>query len=132
MDSANHNHPAIGFIVRSLLALWCAFALLAARPAYALDTGDIVVASLKGEVHIAVRGTEAKLRAGSVLQLPATVRTGRDGAIELRQGATSISVGPETLLEFPALETPGGSIDRIVQPKGTSFYNVGKRGGRKK
>ena len=66
-----------------------------------------------------------------MLELPATVRTGRDGAVELRQGATSISVGPETLLEFPALATPGGSIDRIVQPRGTAFYNVGKRGGRK-
>ena len=89
------------------------------------------MASIKGEVHIAIRGTDTRLRAGAVLELPATVRTGRDGAIELRQGATSISVGPETLLEFPALATPGGSIDRIVQPRGTAFYNVGKRSGRK-
>ena len=131
MTFAHHNQKAMKSFLRSLAALSLTFALLAARPALALDTGDIVVASIKGEVHIAIRGTDTRLRAGAVLELPATVRTGRDGAIELRQGATSISVGPETLLEFPALATPGGSIDRIVQPRGTAFYNVGKRSGRK-
>ncbi len=131
MTVAHHNQRTLRYLTRTLGALSLTLALCAANPAFALDTGDIVVASMKGEVHIEVRGTDTKLRAGAVLELPATVRTGRDGAIELRQGATSISVGPETLLEFPALTTPGGSIDRIVQPRGTSFYNVGKRGGRK-
>lgn len=131
MTFANHNHPAMGSLVRPLIALSLLFLLCAPHPAAALDSGAIVVASIKGEVQIAVRGAETQLRAGSVLELPATVRTGRNGAVELRQGATSISVGPETVLEFPALASPGGSIDRIVQPRGTSFYNVGKRGGRK-
>jgi hypothetical protein len=131
MTFAHHKKRTMRYLTRALGALSLTLALCAANPAFALDTGDIVVASMKGEVHIEVRGTDTKLRAGAVLELPATVRTGRDGAIELRQGATSISVGPETLLEFPALATPGGSIDRIVQPRGTSFYNVGKRGGRK-
>jgi hypothetical protein len=63
--------------------------------------------------------------------LPATVRTGRDGAIELRQGATSVNVGPDTQLEFPALEVPGGPIDRIRQSRGNVFYDVGRRGSRK-
>ena len=66
-----------------------------------------------------------------MLELPATLRTGRDGAIELKQGATTVSVGPETLLEFPALEKRGAPIDRIVQPRGNAFYNIGKREGRK-
>src|SRR5262249_2874331 len=59
------------------------------------------------------------------------VRTGRNGSVELKQGATTVSVGPETLLEFPALEKPGAPIDRIVQPRGNAFYNIGKREGRK-
>ena len=42
-----------------------------------------------------------------------------------------MSVGPETLLEFPALEKRGAPIDRIVQPRGNAFYNIGKREGRK-
>jgi hypothetical protein len=35
------------------------------------------------------------------------------------------------LLEFPALEKRGAPIDRIVQPRGNAFYNIGKREGRK-
>src|SRR6187549_2637369 len=113
-----------------LLAVICA-ALLASPAAYAVDSGDIVVVSSKGEVHITMSGAERKLRAGGVLELPATVRTGRDGSVELRQGATAVSVGPETLLEFPALEKRGAPIDRIVQPSGNVFYDIGKREGRK-
>src|SRR4051812_2640638 len=109
---------------------WLA-ALLLAPAAQALDTGDIVVASIKGEVHVIMKGAAREVRAGSVIELPATVTTGHDGAIELRQGKTSVSVGPDTLLEFPALETQGGPIDRIVQPRGSAFYSIGKRAGRK-
>ena len=82
-------------------------------------------------MHITVNGAARNVRAGGVLELPATVRTGRDGNVELKQGATTVSVGPETLLEFPALEKRGAPIDRIVQPRGNAFYNIGKREGRK-
>jgi hypothetical protein len=76
-------------------------------------------------------GAARTVRAGTVLELPATLRTGRDGAIELKQGATSVSVGPDTQLEFPALEKRGAPVDRIVQPRGNAFYDIGKREGRK-
>jgi hypothetical protein len=112
------------------MLLACA-ALLAAPAAFAVDSGDIVVVSLKGDVRITMNGAERKVRAGGVLELPATVNTGRDGSVELKQGATTVSVGPETLLEFPALEKRGAPIDRIVQPRGNAFYNIGKREGRK-
>ena len=132
MFGYNHNRPATGNLVRSLMTLsMICVALCAAPPAFALDTGDIVITSLKGEVHVVMSGAERAVRAGAVLELPATVRTGADGAIELRQGATTVGVGPDTLLEFPALEKPGGPIDRIVQPRGSAFYSVGKREKRK-
>jgi len=128
----NHNQPATGRIVRPLMTLSLAFAALCAAPcAFALDTGDIVITSLKGEVHVVMGGSERAVRPGAVLELPATVRTGTDGAIELRQGATTVSVGPDTLLEFPAQEKRGGPIDRVVQPRGNAFYGIGKRAGRK-
>jgi len=106
-------------------------ALLAPATALAIDSGDIVVVSVKGEVRVTNSGAPRAVRAGSVLDPPATLRTGRDGAVELRQGATTLSVGPETLLEFPALEKRGAPIDRILQPRGNVFYNIGKREGRK-
>jgi hypothetical protein len=118
-------------VVRKLMALSLALSALFAAPAYALDAGDIVVESVKGEVRITMNGAESRVRAGGVLELPATIDTGRDGAIELRQGATTVSVGPETRLEFPALEKRGDPVDRIVQPRGNVFYNIGKRAGRR-
>ncbi|MEO8017655.1 MAG: FecR domain-containing protein [Pseudomonadota bacterium] len=119
-------------VVRALAGLWFALAaLLAAPAALAIDSGDIVVVSLKGEIHVTMNGAVRNLRAGGVLELPASIRTGSDGNIELRQGATTVSVGPETLLEFPALEQRGAPIDRIVQPRGNVFYSIGKREGRK-
>ncbi len=132
MTRYNHNEFSMTHVVRYWLSTVLAcVALLGAPAAQALDTGDIVVASVKGEVQVTMKGAERAVRAGSVLELPATVRTGRGGAIELRQGKTSVSVGPDTLLEFPAPETRGGAIDRIVQPRGNAFYDIGKREGRK-
>lgn len=131
MSRNNHNEPARARVVRYSFALLMFMALFAVPRAHALDTGDIVIVGLKGEVHVTMKGAERAVKAGSVLELPATVQTGRDGAIDLRQGETSVSVGPDTLLEFPALEKAGGPIDRIVQPRGNAFYSIGKRGPRK-
>lgn len=119
-------------VVRVLASLALGLAsLLAAPAAHAIDSGDILVESVKGEVHVTMNGTARKVRAGSVLELPASVRTGRDGAIDLRQGATTVNVGPDTLLEFPVLEKRGDPVDRIIQPRGNAFYSIGKRPGRK-
>ena len=131
MTCHNHNEFSMTHVVSVLRYSLMLAALLRAPAAFALDSGDIVVASVKGEVQRHHEGAARAVRAGSVLELPATVRTGRDGAIELRQGETSVSVGPDTLLEFPALEKRGAPIDRIVQPRGNAFYDIGKREGRK-
>jgi hypothetical protein len=132
MSCDKKNAFAARSVVRCLSAFMVGCATLLVSPAaFAIDSGDIVVVSSKGEVHIAVNGAARVVRAGGALELPATVRTGRDGSVELRQGATTVSIGPETLLEFPALEKAGAPIDRIVQPRGNAFYSIGKREGRK-
>ena len=129
MIGDNHNEPRACRLVRPLMTLSLTFAALAraggVRARHRRHRGR----QLKGEVHVTMNGAERAVRAGAVLELPATVRTGRDGSSNCRQGATTVSVGPDTLLEFPALEKRGGSIDRIVQPRGNAFYNIGKRDG---
>src|ERR1041384_466273 len=94
----------------------CALALLLSwvvtRPAHALYQGDIIVTSIQGAVKFTLDGAPRSLNAGAVLKLPAIVSTGKDGSVELKQGATSIRVGPETELNFPASESRGGPIDR--------------------
>src|SRR5689334_17699367 len=136
MSCDKNKESGVRHVVRRISgaagALLVVLAVLCASPAaLAVDSGDIVVVSSKGEVHVTMGGAERKIRAGGVLELPATVRTGRDGSVELRQGATTVSIGPETLLEFPALEKRGAPVDRIVQPRGNAFYDIGKREGRK-
>ena len=131
MKATHHNEPRAWRLVRPLITLSLTLCMLGATPVFALDSGDIVITNLKGEVHFVVGGTSRVLRDGAVLEPPATVRTGHDGSLDLRQGATTVSVGPDTALEFPALEKRGAPIDRIVQPSGSAFYDVGKRDGRK-
>ncbi len=132
MSCDKKNTSTMNPVVRVAGALWLVLAALCAAPAaFAVDAGDIVVVSLKGEVHFTMNGAARTVRAGGVLEPPAVLRTGRDGAVELRQGATTLSVGPETLLEFPAAEKRGAPIDRILQPTGNVFYDIGKREGRK-
>jgi hypothetical protein len=126
-------HNGIAAVWNTLVRLTASLslALLLGAPAFAADSGDIVVSAVKGEVRVTMNGAVREVRAGSVLELPASLRTGRDGSIDLKQGATSISVGPDTELEFPALEKRGAPVDRIVQPRGNAFYDIGKREGRK-
>jgi hypothetical protein len=132
MSCDKKKTSAVHPIVRLLAALpLLAAALFVSPAALAVDSGDIVVVSTKGEVHFTVNGAPRNVRAGGVLELPATLRTGDDGAVELKQGATTVSVGPKTVLEFPALEKRGAPIDRILQPSGNAFYNIGKREGRR-
>jgi hypothetical protein len=131
MSRHHHNAARAGQVVSVLRALALLAACLFAPAALAVDSGDIVVVSVRGEVHLTLNGADRKARAGVVLELPATVRTGRDGAIELKQGNTTVSVAADTQLEFPALEKPGAPVDRIVQPRGNAFYNIGKREGRR-
>ncbi|MGH8265294.1 MAG: hypothetical protein ACRET4_17600, partial [Steroidobacteraceae bacterium] len=51
---------------------------------------DVVVAAIKGDVHVSISGTERAVHEGTVIELPASVRTGADSSIELRQGQTSV------------------------------------------
>jgi len=114
-----------------LPAILLALALIAFQgPAFSAEA-DIQIVTVKGDVRITVAGQESPAKAGGTLALPSTVNTGRDGSTDLRQGDTTIGVGPNTRLDFPASATPEGPVDRIVQPLGNAFYNVGPRGNRR-
>jgi hypothetical protein len=98
--------------------------------AAAADNQDVVVVSIKGDVQITMRGATRAVKAGATVELPASVRTGADGAIELRQGPTTLSVAASTRIEIP-VSGLGEPIERVLQPEGSAFYNVGKRLGKK-
>jgi FecR protein len=115
-----------------IAALLCA-CLLLALPHAAIaspDADDIVVVAFEGDVQITSAGKDMAPRGGAIVALAAAIRTGSDGSIDLRQGDTTIGVGPATQLEFP-VSAEAGPIDRVSQPSGNAYYGVGPRGGRK-
>lgn len=112
---------------------WVAALLLALAAGSAQSTvkGNILVTAASGDARLTHRGAERPARKGAVVLLPSTVRTGSDGAMELAQGATTLSIGADTVLEFPEAPARGASVERIVQTSGNAFYDVAKREGRK-
>src|ERR1044072_807548 len=91
--------------------------------------GDIGGVIVHGTVSATSAGVPVPLSAGAILQLPATVRTGADGAVELRQGPSTFAAAGNTELEIPQSAAEDGLIERIIQIRGNAFYSIGKRTG---
>lgn len=102
------------------------FSLTAAATA---TRGDIVVVTVHGTVTATMAGMTVPLSAGAILQLPATVRTGADGAVELRQATSTFAAAGNTELEIPFSAAQDGLVERIIQIRGNAFYSIGKRTG---
>jgi hypothetical protein len=116
----------------AVLALFTALVACVTQSAMAATSasrGDIVVVTVHGTVDATMAGMNVPLSAGAILQLPATVRTGADGAVELRQGTSTFAAASNTELEIPQSAAEDGLIERIVQIRGNAFYSIGKRTG---
>jgi len=115
--------------VLTLLAALLACVPFSMTAAATASRGDIVVVTVHGTVSATMAGMTVPLSAGAILQLPATVRTGADGAVELRQGASTFAAANNTELEIPQSAAEDGLIERIIQIRGNAFYSIGKRTG---
>jgi hypothetical protein len=117
---------------RSAVMLFAALLACVTQSAAAETTasrGDIVVVTVHGTASATMAGMTVPLSAGAILQLPATVRTGADGAVELRQGNSTFAAASNTELEIPQSAAEDGLVERIVQIRGNAFYSIGKRTG---
>lgn len=115
--------------VLTLSAALLAWVPLSAMAAATPSRGDIVAVTVHGTVSATMAGMTVPLSDGAILQLPATVRTGADGAVELRQGNSTFAAAGNTELEIPQSAAEGGLVERIVQIRGNAFYSIGKRTG---
>ena len=113
----------------ALLTALIACVPLSAMAATTASHGDIVVVTVHGTVNATMAGMTVPLSAGAILQLPATVRTGADGAVELRQGPSTFAAAGNTELEIPQSAAQDGLVERIIQIRGNAFYSIGKRTG---
>jgi hypothetical protein len=113
----------------SLAGVLIACVTLSANASTTASRGDIVAVTVHGSVTATMAGMTVPLSGGAILQLPATVRTGADGAVELRQGTSTFAAAGNTELEIPESAAADGLIERIIQIRGNAFYNIGKRTG---
>jgi hypothetical protein len=111
-------------------ALFASLGMLASLDVQA-RSGDqprpVTISAMHGEVHVAARGADVKAAIGMTVNLPAVVRTGADGSIELRQGETIVSAASNAALEIPVSADPAETLDRIIQSRGNVYYSVAKR-----
>ena len=88
---------------------------------------DIVVEQLGGAVEVTVADVAFNARVGSSLGLPARILTGSDGNIAIRQSRTGVAIAPDSDVEIPAAAREGQLIARMIQHRGTAFYDVEPR-----
>jgi len=114
-------------MMTALLMLVLGASALAAAP----GPEPIVVVAVDGDVSISTNGAARTVQPGTVIAPPVTILTGGDGHVELRQGATTVSIASDTRVELPATASADGLIERVSQPRGNVVYEVARRPGRK-
>jgi hypothetical protein len=85
---------------------------------------EIVVEETAGAVKIKFDNRWQSPSSGMTVSLPATVSTGADGSIRIRQAATVISVASNTAIELLEGTEPGSPLQRVVQNQGSAFYDI--------
>jgi hypothetical protein len=121
----------ISAIRLSCFVLYCALLVLSCvANAQAQETkhGDLTVVESSGAVKIKLANRWQMPETGMIVSLPATVSTGADGSIRLRQDATTISIAANTAIELLEGTEPGLPLQRVVQDKGSAFYDIAPRG----
>ncbi|MGH8193439.1 MAG: FecR domain-containing protein [Woeseiaceae bacterium] len=104
------------------------FAIVFGLAAHAADVGGpLTVTDFSGAVKLKMDDRWQDPQAGMTVRIPATVSTGADGSIDLLQDGTTISIAANTALELLPGPTSGQLVKRIVQSKGSTFYDVAKR-----
>jgi hypothetical protein len=116
--------------VQLALALLLVVTCVARAGAQAPDALSIVVTALKGDVRLTVAGEARAVQKGTIIELPATLETGKQSSIDLQQDHTTVSIAAQTRIELPA-SAAYSPIERIIQTSGNTFYAVGKRNGKK-
>jgi len=118
-------------ILPAMMTALLMLALSASAAAAAPGPEPIVVVAVDGDVSISTSGATRAVQSGTVIAPPVTILTGGDGHVELRQGATTVSIASDTRVELPATARADGLIERVSQPRGNVVYEVAKRPGRK-
>ena len=103
-----------------MLGLWC-------KEAHATE---VTVVSSRGSVSVTQDDHLVPVRASAHLTLPAQIRTGSDGVIDLKDNGSLVHIGPNSTVAIPDSGSSGGLVDRYLQSAGSALYNIQGRHGR--
>ena len=87
-------------------------------------TDSLIVEETAGAVKVKFDNRWQSPSTGMTVSLPATISTGADGSIRIRQAATVISVASNTAIELLEGTEPGSPLQRVVQNQGSAFYDI--------
>jgi ferric-dicitrate binding protein FerR (iron transport regulator) len=85
------------------------------------------VTAVDGDVDFTMAGSAVAVALDTTVLLPARIVTGHDGAVGLTQAGTNVNVAGDTDVEIPAEAIDGNLIARMVQHRGSVFYDVEPR-----
>jgi len=112
------NHHAV-IVAASFVAtcLWLSPAL----------AEDFTVTATSGKVTVIEHGRPAPLSIGAKLSPPVEIRTGADGAVDVRQLGSLLHIGPNSTIALPEASAAGTAVDKIKQSAGYVLYNIKSR-----
>jgi len=91
---------------------------------------SVVVVSSHGSVNITQGGNVVRVSDSGQLTLPAQIKTGADGAIDLKDNESQIHIGPNSTVALPDAGPSGSLVDHYLQSTGSALYNIQARHGR--
>jgi hypothetical protein len=91
---------------------------------------EITVVASHGSVSVTQRDHLVPVSASTRLTLPAQIKTGSDGALDLKDNDSLIHIGPNSTVALPDTGPSGSLVDRYLQSAGSALYNIQSRHGR--
>src|SRR5450755_200075 len=91
---------------------------------------SVVVVSSHGSVNITQGGNVVRVSDSGQLTLPAQIKTGADGAIDLKDSESQIHIGPNSTVALPDAGPSESLVDHYLQSTGSALYNIKARHGR--
>ena len=91
---------------------------------------EVTVVSSRGSVSVTQGDHLVPVSASTHLTLPAQIKTGSDGMLDLQDNDSLVHIGPNSTVALPDTGPSGSLVDRYLQSAGSALYNIQSRHGR--
>ena len=91
---------------------------------------EVTVVLSRGNVSVTQGDHLVPVSASTHLTLPAQIKTGSDGMLDLKDNDSLVHIGPNSTVALPDTGPSGSLVDRYLQSAGSALYNIQSRHGR--